>query len=163
MGYQMITLIMEGKFQDMEFMLTQIPPDTLMTQRIQGCLKLKRLLMVGNYRGFFEFVATRDIFSRRLLNLYMDKVRVKCLLMVCKTFGEKISLKSLAELLGEDEDVIEAIVNEEKGIVEKGYLILKPSYENFLKSEHLKTRKVTVTMGWSFMKIHFLIFFDKDL
>ena len=92
----MITLIMEGKFQDMEFMLTQIPPDTLTAQRIQDCLRLKRLLMVGNYRGFFDFVATRDAFSRRLLNLYMDKVRVKCLLMVCKTFGEKISLKSLA-------------------------------------------------------------------
>ena len=29
MAYQMITLIMEGKFQDMEFMLVQIPEEAI--------------------------------------------------------------------------------------------------------------------------------------
>lgn len=103
--------------------------------------------MVGNYRGFFDFMASRDIFTRRLLNLYIDKVRIKCLLMVCKTFGDKISMQSLADLLGEDEDVLEAIIREEKGVIDKGFLLLKPSYDIFINSEHLKTKKVTVLLG----------------
>lgn len=102
--------------------------------------------MLGNYRGFFDFVYTRDSFTRRLLNLYIDKFRIKCLLMVCKTFGEKISVKSLGELLGEDEDVLEAIFKEEKAVVDKGYLILKPSIEKFKASQHLITKKVTILM-----------------
>ena len=35
----MITLIMEGKFQDMGYMLTQVPPESLATPQVQDSLK----------------------------------------------------------------------------------------------------------------------------
>lgn len=42
----------------------------------------------------------------------MDKVRVKCLVMACKTFGQKISFKLLAENVGQDEDVLKVLAME---------------------------------------------------
>lgn len=67
--------------------------------------------------------------------------------MICKTCGEKVPLTSLSKLLGEDEPKIQEIINSENGVIVNGFLMLKPSYEQFLKSEHLVTKKVTVLMG----------------
>jgi RNase P subunit RPR2 len=41
-----------------------------------------------------------------MLNIYIDKVRMKCLLMFCKTCGEKMTFELLGETVGEDEDVL---------------------------------------------------------
>lgn len=30
------------------------------------------------------------------MNQYIDKIRVKCLVMICKTFGEKITFPQIA-------------------------------------------------------------------
>ena len=64
--------------------------------------------------------------------------------MVCKTFGEKISLPSLANTIGEDEDLLEAMILKEGGTIENGMFLLKPSYEKLIKSEHLASKKVSI-------------------
>ena len=111
-------------------------------------VRLKRILMLGNYRGFFDFYGTRDQVCRSLLNQYIDRVRVKCLLMVCKTFGEKVPITTLAGILGEDEDLLEAIIRQEGGIIQGGNFMLKPSYDKLLKSEHLASKKVSILFNW---------------
>ena len=71
------------------------------TKEIKKALQLKRLFLLGNYRGFFSFYgSTKDEVCRCLLNQYIDKVRIKCLLMVCRTFGEKIPIQILAQTMG---------------------------------------------------------------
>ena len=42
--------------------------------------------MLGNYRAFFDFYNQRDNVCRQLLNIYIDKVRMRCLLMFSKTW-----------------------------------------------------------------------------
>ena len=64
--------------------------------------------------------------------------------MVCKTFGEKVPLTVLANTIGEDEDLLEAMILKEGGIIDKGNFLLKPSYEKLLKSEHLASKKVSI-------------------
>jgi hypothetical protein len=62
------------------------------------------------------------------MNHYIDKVRIKFLVVACKTFGPKISLKFLAENSADDEDVLEVLAKEEGGVVSEGELLLKESY-----------------------------------
>lgn len=59
-------------------------------------------MLLGNYRGFFDYYNKRDQVSRQLLNIYIDKIRVRCLLMFSKTCGERMTWQSLAETVGED-------------------------------------------------------------
>jgi hypothetical protein len=68
---------------------------------------LKKIFLLGNYRAFFDFYNnTRDEVCRKLLNIYIDKVRMRCLVMFSKTCGEKITFALLSETVGEDEDVL---------------------------------------------------------
>ena len=58
--------------------------------------------MIGNYRAFFDFYNNLDQISRKLLNIYIDKMRMKCIVMFCKTCGQKISFKALSDFTGQD-------------------------------------------------------------
>ena len=49
--------------------------------------RLKQIYMLGNYRAFFDFYNKRDNICRQLLNIYIDKVRMRCLVMFSKTCG----------------------------------------------------------------------------
>ena len=68
-------------------MLVEMPEECHSSKEVHECLLLKRMYLLGNYRGIFDFYAQRDEVCRCLLNQYIDKIRIKCLLMVCKTFG----------------------------------------------------------------------------
>ncbi len=60
-------------------------------------------MVIGNYHAFFTFYNDqRDMTCQKLMNHYIDKVRVKFLVMACKTFGPKISLKYLGTNCAED-------------------------------------------------------------
>ena len=124
-------------------MLTLLPFGTLEHPDIQHSLTLKRLFLLGNYRAFFDYYNSRDQVCRQLLNLYADKVRMKCLVMFCKTGGEKITLGQLAQTVGEDEDVLEALAVSEGAVMREGCLMLKESYDILSKSEFLVVKKVT--------------------
>lgn len=58
-----------------------------------------------------------DKTCQKLMNHYIDKVRVKFLVMASKTFGPKLAFKILGENCAEDEDVLEALAREEGGVV----------------------------------------------
>ena len=73
---------------------------------------------MGNYRAFFDFCNnTRDEVCRKLLNIYIDKVRMRCLLMFSKTCGERVTFSLLSETVGEDEDVLEGLAVGEGAVV----------------------------------------------
>lgn len=74
--------------------------------------RLKKFLVVGNYHAFFSFYNSQDETCQKLMNHYIDKVRIKFLVMACKTFGEKISFSYLGQNCAEDEDVLEAFAKE---------------------------------------------------
>jgi hypothetical protein len=95
-SYHFLILILEEKYKELEYMLTLLPSGTLEHPDIQHSLTLKRLFLLGNYRAFFDYYNSRDQVCRQLLNLYADKVRMKCLVMFCKTGGEKITIAQLA-------------------------------------------------------------------
>ena len=73
--------------------------------------------MLGNYRAFFDFYNARDEISRKLLNIYIDKVRMRCLVMFSKTCGERITFNLLSDTVGEDEDVLEGLAVAEGAVV----------------------------------------------
>lgn len=104
---------------------------------------LKRFLIIGNYNAFFTFYNSQDETCQKLMNHYIDKVRVKFLVMACKTFGEKISFRLLGMNCAEDEDVLEALAKEEGAVVSEGCLLLKESYEKIKDSDYLQVKKVT--------------------
>ncbi len=75
-------------------MLTLLPEGSLEIPEIQESLRyflsyirLKQILMLGNYRAFFESYNQKDQISRQLLNIYIDKIRMRCLVMFSKTCG----------------------------------------------------------------------------
>lgn len=90
--------------------------------------RLKQLLTVGNYTAFFEYCGRQDRFISSLLELYLDKMMIKFLLMVCKTCGEKVPITSLCKLVGSDPSKLESIIRAENGIIQNGQLMLKSSY-----------------------------------
>ncbi len=100
-------------------------------------------MLLGNYKAFFNYYNSRDQITRQLLNFYIDKVRMRCLVMISKTCGERISLSVLSETVGEDEDVIEALAVGEGAVIKEGCFMLKESYEQLCKSDFLVTKKVT--------------------
>lgn len=112
-----MTLILEGKYKELEYMLTLLPSGCIENPTIQDSLALKRICLLGNYRAFFDYLNSRDQISRQLINLYADRIRVKCLVAFCKTSGEKILLTQLANTVGEDEDVLEALIVSEGGVI----------------------------------------------
>lgn len=89
---------------------------------------MKQLLTVGNYTAFFEYCGRQDRFISSLLELYLDKMMIKFLLMVCKTCGEKVPITSLCKLVGSDPSKLESIIRAENGIIQNGQLMLKSSY-----------------------------------
>lgn len=90
-------------------MLTLLPADTLTHQAITDALRLKKIFMLGNYRAFFDFYNSRDELCRKLLNIYIDKIRMRCMLMFSKTCGQRMTFNLLGQTVGEDEDVLEAL------------------------------------------------------
>lgn len=70
---------------------------------------MKKIFLLGNYRAFFDFYNARDEISRKMLNIYIDKVRMRCLVMFSKTGGERMTFNLLSETVGEDEDVLEGL------------------------------------------------------
>ena len=105
--------------------------------------RLKRFLIIGNYNAFFTFYNSQDETCQKLMNHFIDKVRVKFLVMACKTFGEKIPFKLLGTNCAEDQDVLEALAKEEGATVEDGTLLLKESYDKLKNSDYLQVKKVT--------------------
>ena len=101
--------------------------------------------MIGNYRAFFDFYNSHEDVCRFLLNQYVDRVRMKCILMVSKTFGEKIPLNVLAETISEDEDLLEVLIEKEGGVIRDGQFILKESSEALSKSQYLNIKKARVS------------------
>jgi hypothetical protein len=63
-------------------------------------IRLKQQLIVGNYTGFFKFFSSQDRFVKCLLDLYVDKMLVKFLIMICRTCGEKVPIKCLSQFVG---------------------------------------------------------------
>lgn len=79
--------------------------------------RLKKIFLLGNYRAFFDFYNQRDEVCRKLLNIYIDKIRMKCMVMFCKVGGEKMTFKMLGETVGEDEDLLETLAVGEGAVV----------------------------------------------
>jgi hypothetical protein len=115
---------------------------------IVGKLRLKRQLIVGNYRAFFDFYHRQGKFNKCLLDLYLSKMLVRFLLMICRTCGERIPISNLCSIVGSKSGpLLKELIEKEGAVVEGGALVLKPSFDILAKSEHLASKKVTVLMN----------------
>lgn len=86
------------------------------------------MLMMGNYKNFFKFYNSRDTLTRCLLNQYIDKIRASCIAMFSKTLGEKVGVEFLADMIGDDAQVLESMIVSIGGIVRDGMFYCKESY-----------------------------------
>ena len=101
---------------------------------------------MGNYRAFFDFYNPRNDMTRSLLTQYIEKVRMRYLVIECRTFGEKISLEILAETINDDEDELKILITEQGGILTDGFLYLKQSLPIFSQSDLLNKNKHALSL-----------------
>lgn len=76
------------------------------------------------------------------MDSYLDRIRIKCLVMVCKTFGEKVKFSQIGENIGEDQDILELLARGEGAKIDGEYLMLKDSLEPLRNSQILDVKKL---------------------
>lgn len=94
LSYQLLSLIIEQKNQQLEKMLVQLTGEVLESEQIQRVLRydvgdrrMRRMLKLGNYPQFFQFYYSSDELTRLYLDQYIDKIRAMAVAMIAKTYA----------------------------------------------------------------------------
>ncbi len=94
-------------------LLNELTDDDLVQKDVQLAFKLKNAIDNGNVSRVFAIYRTAPYLSQYLMDLFINKLRIWGLSLICKAHGEKISLQYIKEILAfNDELQLEKFIEE---------------------------------------------------
>ena len=103
--YRIFYLILANHKYEINRLLIELTDDDLAQKDVQIAFKLKNAMDNGNVARVFAIYKTAPYLSQYLMDLFINKLRIWSLSLICKGYGERISIQYLKDLLAFNDEL----------------------------------------------------------
>jgi len=143
LSYRFIYLVFGNQRQPLNRLLQELVMVQLDSDNMKFAFELREAYEMGNIKKLFQLYKKGVNMTQYLIDLFVNKLRIWALQILCKSHGDKLSVSYLTEILAfNDEKQCLTLLEESDGILseDKKALLLKESLKVYLVHPWLKQR-----------------------
>jgi stalled ribosome alternative rescue factor ArfA len=143
LSYRFIYLVFGNQKGQLNRLLQELTTEQLDSENMRFAMALRDAYEMGNVKKLFQLYKSGITMTQYLIDLFVSKLRIWGLQIICKSHGEKLSISYLTEILAfHDETQFLKFIEESEGILseDKKHLLLKESFKVYVAHPWLKKR-----------------------
>jgi len=143
LSYRLIYLCFGNMRQELNRLLQEFTTEELDHECTKFALELRKAYELGNVKKIFQLYKNGIHMTQYIFDLFLNKLRVVSLQILCKSHGDKLSLSYLTELLAFHDEIQSLnFIKESDGILteDSKYLNLKESFKVYIAHPWLKKK-----------------------
>lgn len=98
--YRIVYLALNSEKFELNRFLKEMPNDEMCNQLVQRGIDFKSTLLQGNIKKIFDLYKHCNLeLLRKVISMFLPKLRIWALQIMCKSFGPKIKVEFIQEFL----------------------------------------------------------------